>query len=113
MGARRLAILFVSAALAAAGCGSQGGGTGAAGSIGSASSGAQSALAIAGPQTVAKGATFTAEVALAMPVRDLYGAGFELRYNPAVVEYISTDTSRSSFASTRGASALRGGKPGA
>src|SRR3989442_525578 len=108
MRAQGLWILFVSLGLAAAaaGCGADGGTTGRAGAFGAASTGTQASLSLGAPGTVAKGATFTAEVAFGFTVQNLYGAGFELRYDPAVVEYVSFDSAGSTFATSRERAAL-------
>jgi hypothetical protein len=81
---------------------------------GSASAGvaAPTHLAVSGPATAAKGATFKVEVSAALELSDLYGGGFELRYDPTLVEYVSADTTASKLTAAIDAVALRGGKQG-
>src|SRR6185436_7029801 len=62
--------------------------------------------------SVAKGTTFVVDVAAVAVLHDLYGGGFELTYDPAVIEYVSVDTAASALVSAKDAVALRGGRPG-
>ena len=112
-GLSALSLALLAALLApSTGCG---GGSSSSGGVGVAGGAARapSYLGVRASQAVPRvGTTFTVVVSADRTVRDVYGGGFEVRYDPAIVEHVSTDTSASKMTATKDASALRGGKAG-
>lgn len=108
MRARTLEFLLV-AVTVLAGC-SRGGGASGAATIAK----SQTGLAIVSSSSaVAAGATFTIDVVSVTPTLSVYGGGFDLRYDPALVEFMGADTSASVLHSATDQIALRNKKPGA
>jgi hypothetical protein len=103
------ALVLVGCALATlVGCGGgSGGGGGAAVRYGGARVAASASTAFVHP-----GDTFTVEVAAIDLVPHVYAADLRLRYDPALVEFVSADTSASAISGGTDACALRGGAPG-
>ena len=113
MSARMIGVVFAAAA-ALAGCGGGASGTSTAKGGAAAASAAGGGLAIvASDASVATGGTFTVDVVALSPVPNVFGGGFDLRYDPALLEFVSADTSASALHGAVDQVALRNQTPGA